>query len=278
MRSHFTVFVGSVFALVIVLTADAGRAELATYEGFDYSDIGSPLLGKNGGTGFASAWEAGGFNASVHDNYQIAAGSLTFGNLLTSGNSVITDKTDAIAGISRQLDQTYGTGDTVYISFLVEPKGTLGEGAFGGFFGLYLDSVQPEPDLFIGRPGQSNQYVIENRGGTLPVASNLIPEVDTTAFLVVKAELKSGIDKFTLYANPTPGEPEPDSGFVKEDIDLQQFDALVIYSTGAFQLDEIRVGSTFEAVSPVPEPSSLALAVIGVVSAIGIVRRRRRRR
>src|SRR5690606_41970041 len=63
-----------------------GRAEVSAYEGFDYEPVGAALLGADGGSGFAGPWSAGGFNASIHDHCTIAAGSLEFGELLTSGN------------------------------------------------------------------------------------------------------------------------------------------------------------------------------------------------
>ncbi len=45
------------------------------YEGFDYSP-GTDLLGQNGGSGFAGPWSVGGLNATIHDNYEVASGSL----------------------------------------------------------------------------------------------------------------------------------------------------------------------------------------------------------
>jgi hypothetical protein len=82
------------------------------------------------------------------------------------------------------------------------------------------------------------------------VASTLSPEVGATVLFVLKLEPGKPADRITLYMNPTVGEPEPEFGIVKEDTNFQQFEALVVYSTGEFSIDELRVGDSFSAVVP----------------------------
>jgi hypothetical protein len=53
-----------------------------------------------------------------------------------------------------------------------------------------------------------------------------------------------------LYANPLPGDPEPAIGAVKADMDLGIVSVLGINSTGAFAIDEIRIATTYAAVTP----------------------------
>jgi hypothetical protein len=223
------------------------------YEGFDYSP-GVVLNGNNGGTGFSGPWAPGGFNASLHDNYDIAAGSLTFGSLQVSGNRVHSPAVNAIAGLTRPLSPCVGTpGTTRYFSFLLRPEDTLDAGIFNGFFGLILHQPSANPELFIGKPGGGavHDYVLENRGGANQVASGVQVEVGKTAFLVIKAQFTESNDTFTLYMNPTPGCPEPGQGIVKQDIDNGIITELTIYSSGEFSMDELRVGNTFADVTPV---------------------------
>jgi hypothetical protein len=89
----------------------------------------------------------------------------------------------------------------------------------------------------------------------------------------------------TLYVDPTPGGPEPGTGVVKSDTDLTVgsnlgINSLVVYSTGAFALDEIRVGSTFADVTAtaIPEPSTAVLAALGGAVLFWNSRRRSRSR
>jgi hypothetical protein len=144
--------------------------------------------------------------------------------------------------------------------------------------GLVLE--QPlEPELFTGKPGADaiHNYVVEDRGGSLQVASGTAPTPGEAALLVLKAEFAAGNDTFTLYMNPVPGGPEPLSGTVKSNSDVGLVNGLTFYSTGAFSIDEIRVGETFADVTPTPEPASLALLGLGAL-ALPFVRRGRNRR
>jgi hypothetical protein len=249
--------------------ADVTPAMSAAYEGFDYSLAGSDLNGNNGGTGFAGPWMPGGYNASLFDNYDVAAGSLTFGSLVVSGNRVHSSAVNAIAGLTRPLSQCLGTpGTTRYISLLLRPEGTLDAGIFNGFFGLIFHrpetfpGANPEPpELYVGKPGGGavHEYALENRGGSSQVASGVQVEIGKTAFVVIKAEFTEGNDTFTLYMNPAPGCPEPSQGMVKQDIDNGMITELTLYSSGEFSMDEIRVGNTFADVTPVAPTGPLTL-------------------
>jgi hypothetical protein len=237
--------------LLLLSLPDKPAAQTLASETFSYSPPGADLLGQAGGTGFIGAWVPGGFNASIHDSYDVAAGSLVFEELAVNGNRMQTASTNAIAGLSRALAVPIAAGDvaTLYFSLLLRTEGALGQGAFNGFFGAYLDGSGRggDADLFVGKPGSEvvGQWVIEDRGGSGQVQSGVPPVVGETVFLVVRADLQPGVDTFTLYINPDPCQPEPAAGTVKSDLDLGDVMALVIYSTGAFSLDELRLGSSF---------------------------------
>ena len=251
-------------ALVSLLTfaARPAFADLIAYDGFNYSP-GGDLAGNAGGSGFVGAWAPGGFNASISTNYDVAAGSLPFPGLLTGGNRVATGSTDAIAGVSRALASPLGANaSTTYFSMLLRPEGTLGAGVFNGFFGLTLETAT-EPELYFGKPGggATGQYVVEDRGGSGQVTSGVDAVVGQSVLLVLRAQFGAGPaanDVFTLYVNPTPGGPEPAGGALKNDSNIGPVTGLTIYSTGAFSIDELRVGTSFTDVTPVvPEPAAL---------------------
>jgi thiol-disulfide isomerase/thioredoxin/regulation of enolase protein 1 (concanavalin A-like superfamily) len=247
------------------------------YEPFDYASSGGTLLGKSGGEGFAGPWKAAGFNAGQPEAYRIAAGSLGSSTSASGAGFVETEASRAVAlpsmffgfessaayqpikGIGRQLARPIEASETVtlYVAALFRPGGGPGKQAFGGYIGFYLDGTGND-DLFIGVGGGNQpKYCLENRGGDLQVVSQDTAESGRTDLLVVKAEFKPGPDVFTLYVNPDPRAAEPATGTVKRDLDLGRVDQLVLYSTGAFSMDELRIVDTFAALADYPNPEEL---------------------
>ena len=240
-------FILALTAALVVVSQPAGASQVA-YEGFGQS---FPIYA-NGGAGFGGPWAQGGFNAFA-SGYTTNADSLSYPSLEASiGGSVSGGAFSAINGAIRNLGQSLGADDTtVYMSFLLRPDGVLSNGIFNGFFGVTLNGSLSN-DLFIGKPGGGalDQYVLETRGGSGQVASGTSTDVGHIALLVVKAQFQPGNDIFTLYANPKPGASEPSSGAVKSDVDLGTVSKIGIYSSGAFTVDEIRVGTTYDDVAP----------------------------
>ena len=246
-------------AVALVVTATAVIQPVSAqqiHEGFKLT-----FPSYNTGSGLSGAWQLGGFNAFAA-GYTAAEESLSFPGLETSGGRVEGAAFPAINGARRDLAQPLGVnGTTAYLSLLLRPQGTLNDGVFSGFFGVTL-AGGPGNELFVGKPGggATEQYVIETRGGGGQVATGTPTVVGETAFLVVRADFNAGNDTFTLYMNPVPGEPEPAGGVVKTDLDLGPVTVLGIYSTGAFAVDEIRIGATYAEVTPATPPSSPAFA------------------
>src|SRR5262249_23757930 len=144
-----------VLAATVIVGHRAGASQIA-YDGFAPS---FPIYA-NGGTGFSGPWTQGGFNAFA-SGYTPMEDSLCYGKLQTGGGRVSGGPFSAINGAVRTLQQPLGADHTtVYLSFLVQPLGKLGNGIFGGFFGVTLNGVGS--DLFVGKPGggASDEYVL----------------------------------------------------------------------------------------------------------------------
>jgi hypothetical protein len=229
---------------LLVLGPRARAAEIA-HEAFTPS---FPIYA-NGGNGFAGPWRQGGFNAFA-SGYVPLDRSLCYPRLRNEGGSVSGAAFEAINGAIRDLAQPLGAG-TVYVSFLIQPLGTLHAGIFNGFFGLTLNGSLGN-DLFIGKPGGGAlaQYVLEHRGGFGQVLSNGSTMTGRTTLLVLKAEFLPGNDLFTLYVDPAVGKTEPASGAVKADLDLGTVSRIGIYSTGAFAIDEIWIATSYAEALP----------------------------
>jgi hypothetical protein len=231
---------------VMVVSTPVTASQLA-YEGFSPS---FPIYA-SGGTGFSGPWTQGGFNAFA-SGYTPIESSLCSAKVKTSGGSVSGTAFSAINGAIRNLALPLGQNNTtVYLSFLVQPQGTLHSGIFRGFFGLTLNGSLGN-DLFVGKPGggADDEYVLEARGGSFQVPSGTQAVVGRTALLVVRADFRPGKDVFTLYVDPKPRDPEPSSGAVEADLDLGLVSRIGIYSTGAFAIDEVRIGTTYAEVVP----------------------------
>jgi hypothetical protein len=233
---------------VLIIPSPSAQAQIV-YEGFDPT---FPVY--NGGVGFSSPWAQGGFNV-LAAGYTVSGASLSHPGLQTSGGRVSGGAFAEINGAVRSLAQTMGTDNTTaYVSVLVRPEGTLNDGIYSGFFGLTLNTAGLET-LFMGKPGGGvlEEYVIELGGGVGQVSSGASTVVGQPALLVVKAQFRPGNDVFTLFVDPVPGDPEPAVGATKADTDLGIVTAVGIFSSGAFSIDEIRIGPTYAEVTPVSD-------------------------
>jgi len=245
------------------------------YEGFDYPS-GSSLSGRGGAGsfGFTDTWSLGGLGSPQH---RVGNSSLMdpSGTLPTTGNcgAVISVSPSGFTTARRRLSEPLGTANTRrYLSFLLRPEGTLGQGDARGYFGLQL--VGSGTSLFVGKPSL-DRYVLENTGGTGQQASTAVPVVGRTALLVLRADFRSGADTFQLYVDPLPGEPEPAlPDAIKSDSDVGTVNRIGMFSSGAFSFDEIRIGRSYADVVLIPEPSTTVLLAIGALGALVCLGRR----
>lgn len=264
------------FALVILCMAlsvcKSTHAEIIAQESFNY-DFGGILVQVPGtGTGFTTNWVQGGRNTSS-SAFRVQSGSLSFSGVNSIGNAVSAPFSNSgIFGAHRQTSQFIvgaSTGQTSWMSFLIRQNEVGGQ--FGGFGGIYIGNStnESDPKLFVGKGGAgSNNWLLENLGGTNQVQSNSLVTTGQTALLVLKMETRVGNDRFTLFVNPT-SQTEPTVGFVKTDLDLVTANRITMYHSGAFSFDEIRIGTSFaDVVTAVPEPSSTLLMLAGAVGAI----------
>jgi hypothetical protein len=259
------------------------HAAQLSYEGMNYPvtfTVPNFLNGENGGSGWGNAWGPGAFNAGIVNNYFID--QTTLDSPLSSGesgNRARTSAQQAISGLVRNFDAgavvPANANTTRYLSVLLRPEGQLNNGAFNGFFGVYLRGTVR--DIFIGKPGGGalGTYVIEERGGGFQTLGTGTPAVllNQTSLLVLRADLRNGPDSFRLVVNPTApiGTTQPPLF-----LDMGAVTGIAVYSTGAHSVDEIRWGTTFESV--VPEPSAWAMmATLAAVSASAAWRKRRGR-
>src|SRR5262245_13630964 len=157
-----------ILALCLAACAEKRVAPLpVAYDGFDYSDAGAPLEGLSGGEGFIGAWtfSARGPGPPSDAHPLIVRESLSFHGLKTSGGACSVPVAQAMLTSTRELvpELTAQTeGQVRYLSFLLRPEGSLGEGFLKGYFVVGL--VGTKGDVLAGRPGgeRMDRYVVES--------------------------------------------------------------------------------------------------------------------
>lgn len=245
-----------------------GHADTLVSESFNYSVGG--LVGQNGGTGWGGSWTA--IDAGASGGVQ--SGSLTYGDLVTSGNQAYVTTTAGTSGFSRALGSTFSdaTTNTIYLSFAFNwNSGTR-------FLGLQLLNGGTSAIEFNKFAGQSN-FGIQSGTGSTAITTG------TTNFVVVKIEFNaSGNDTVSLYTNPSLTGGEPMTASSTRSFASLSFNTIRLatgydngsQTTAAAAFDEIRIGTTYaDVVSAIPEPSSFAaLAGIAALGFVAVGRRR----
>lgn len=292
-----------------VCLAPAARADLIVGDGFAYP--AGPIVGRNGGTGWANSWTTTNNSAAP----AVSSPGLTFSQnsstLAVSGNSLTTPGGDL--GAFRRPPTAFGAyggspdpSQDLWISFLV--KNTSGGSMTDGYGGLSLFHDDPNTHIgteqfFIGRTAGSSLYGFQNvsqaavndaQTGVFATGTT----ADTTTHLLVMnlTFTPSGTTYAALYVDPTPGVTDgggQPTGYTSEIdnsnspfVDGFQFDQFRFQSGGAmnsaFTFDEVRMGTQYldvvpQQIAPTPEPGVLTFWLTGC-GGLGLVALRRRRR
>jgi hypothetical protein len=256
------------------------NATLFFEEGFNYS---SGALGGNG------SWVGGASGLTV-GNANLAYSGLA--DATNPGNDVSVTSGGTAGSMTVSFTSTAITSGSVYYSFLAEAT-TLPTG------NNYLTSLLPTgaagPNggtdplaVYVGQQTAGSTYKVGVRhngigSGATYASANAAFTLNTVNFFVVKYTFGSG-GTISLYVNPAPGGTEPAAdvtvgagGTEASDLLLVGFKAQSSATAGVWQFDTLRVGDTWASVTPiaVPEPSTCAIAVLGL-AVTGLARRRRR--
>jgi len=232
------------------------NAQLLMYEPFDYTPSNSNgLFTQSGGI-----WS----NVNTGDSILVSGGSLTFPGLLqSSGNKITFDG----SGTDNYRLFTPQTSGSIYASFVlnITSLGTLNSSgtyvlnlvsttsnsAFGACVWLKMGAI----------PGTYN-IGISNRSNSLPTYSSINFDINSTQFIVLAYTIVPGdandISSIWInsnqFAGPEPANPVTASGGV--DFLASGVGRILLRQPGSnsaapfLEIDEIRVGTTWEAVTP----------------------------
>lgn len=167
MKALFVLIVALAVALVPVL------ATAQAVDEFIYT-AGTPLAGKNGGTGWTGPWSSS-VGTGPSPRFVISNGGLVFPGLITNGNAVSTNYTGTgWAYINRFMTSTYGApNQTTWVQFLIRPDQDFGQ---WGVINLGGGITTPgSVQVGLGNAGLNRYIFIQPYGGspiTTPFAYN----------------------------------------------------------------------------------------------------------
>ena len=245
---------------MLAITAGSSKAVLIVYEGFDYPQQ-TGLATQSGGTGWATTWDSSTWRTNSLGYGEISTG-LTYSTLTTVGQAARNENNGNQS--FRTFTPQGATGlATYWISFLIQKD--LASGASS--FGISLFNGPGSEQNFLGHANSDN-FSVAGQG-----ANNLGPLVTTTpSFFVARYDMTTNFAHFWIdpSLSGTPSDASAFNGsagtaftdFTFDRIRLGKFDGNSGY------LDEIRIGTAYGDVSPVPEPSTYALLGLGALVAL----------
>ncbi len=254
----------------IVLVSASASAQIVFTESFDYT-VGTELSAAN------AAWA----QTNSGDTISIANGSLSVSGLVTStGNHVSFDG----GGIDYQRAFTAISSGTVWYSFAFQVTAFPETSNQGYFAGLGANSTNFASTIWTKKDGNGFNLGVANdtNVASLQFVSGTL-SLNTTYFVVANFNIDD--DTTSMWFDPssaTFGEVSAPSATIsglsrtaRTSLDrffIRQDNAT---NTPFILMDEIRVGTTWASVTPVPEPATYA-AILGiVVLGLAIVRRRK---
>jgi hypothetical protein len=289
----------------LVAVSAAALPSLIAYEGFDYDLTpytgidGDPkgITGYNGGYGWSNEWEEVGSNdggivspseTGAHDGTDARTQDLAYTDsnglsLLTEGRQYRTSF-GSRSVVNRSLDLT-----SVDNSYLVD------DGAGGNALGadntsVWLSFLAQSYNNASGNRWAQLRFsnwrfgrIYDNQGNQGWALEDTVRSqqvwtgspADEQALLVVRVDFLEGGDRATMWVNPDLGmNPLDADGFSMTSTETGLGTGIEIAGRYSTDFDEVRLGTTYGSVTPVPEPATM-LALGGGLVLLASRRRRK---
>lgn len=274
-----------------VLFFSVGNANLFLHEDFSGYVDASSIIGETTAstTGFTATqiWSddvADGFPLTAAVNFYADSSGLTYSGMQTSGGLVNAfrisgDAADKLIELPSSL--TGGTPGTVWVSALVNVGASVTDGAAIGI------RQGTERYWGLGVTGLNAGAIAGSTSGTLVQDTGLALTPGQTHLLVGRIDdIGTGNDRMVVWLDPAIGGAAPtggttingsNAGWVANNASFNIQAAFINHGLASGEsalLDELRLGTTFADVTPVPEPATLALFTGLLGLATVIIRRR----
>ena len=271
-------------ALLLAFSGYATAAPLV-YEGFGYAP--GALAGQNGGIGWETPWDTttpavSGTNSNLA---AVTSVSLSYGALVKTGGDVFLNHSVSFPTVEifRDLNGTLGgAGSDLWMSFLIDAR--IDGSSFLSLRNSVVSGGGALVSLGAGISFTPAGYgVIYTGGAGAPVAGGVLQALgvnrDTgTHFMVIRLNMNTGgLPAYTTWIDPSPaslgvGSVPTGGTSVVLNTGTQAFGFDRISIVRAVQIgfvdpvpfDEIRIGTTWVDVSPIPEPATGMMLVAGL--------------
>jgi len=265
-------------ATALLSVASPAAADLILYEPFDYP-VGN-LAGNGGGVGFSGNWTI------KSGAPQLTSPGLTYGRLQTSGNGSTSGATQSYRNFSNA--GLTGDGATYWFSvlFAAPGGGAASTPTLPTFFAdNSLLDAQKSGFAFKFDINSSTNATFDTRVNNSISAGVNVSNADwyaDTHLVVGKIEFSgaAGEDRISIWLNPSldaaPTDP-PLSTHAGDWVDPGARNSFFYsrYNSPSRTIDEVRLGTTYADVVPVPEPTA-ALPLAAGLSAVAAALRRSR--
>lgn len=254
----------------LVMDHPSAHARLIVSDSFNYS-LGS-LRGSGGASdGWSGSWSTDTTNKVISPGLTYVDGK---GNVLTSGGNAVQPVYGTAAFREIDLSGKLGTdGTSIWLSFLAQGPDTQPSDEQKFHWGGVNLFDETDERVFFGKAAGQDFVWSAFRGG----GGHNLSSTPTSEQVYFVANMTFGTDNesMNVWLNPdldqTPLLGDADLSFTAADF---QFDRIRIAGGDFFTFDELRIGTTFAAVSPVPEPSTFLLFAL-LLGCFGLARKGR---
>jgi len=235
----------------------------------------------------------------VNNNLSVTGLAASTGNAVSFGGAGYTPRLDfrqTPGSTALDIKPTGGQSTVVYYSLAFQVTDLTGLAAGGGYMAGFNNSAGQQsgnPTVIAGRlnikaSGSGFNIGVSKASDSTAVYDAVDHPLNTTQFVVVKYQFGAAAtvdDSVTIWINPsssTFGGADPAGGITNTagaDITADLIRSFLLRQgnttatqTPAVIADELRIGTTFADVTPVPEPSVIGLSAL---AGVGLLRRRR---